>query len=249
MHAAVLTAAGTLGLSGCVSPYAGCVIPAGGNEFRAPPAAWAQRHVPISPSPVQYDRRAGMAPPVLELQSAPAIDLEFPGTVPSAAGPAISEWTPTLHGEQSPMIPSATSAPSCPPPAPAAETPPETAVERETTVPAATQSMIDELSARITNMDRRLQEQSQALVTAQHEATTAQEMTQKLEAEFNVWRAELSQVQEAIRAQSSADLEVLDELNITLEQLLPQATAPQPPPPTSDESHLANKRRPSGVRR
>jgi hypothetical protein len=116
-------------------------------------------------------------------------------------------------------------------------------------VPAETQARIDEMAVQIANLDRRLQEQSQALTAAQYNAATAQATTQRLETEFNAWRTELSLVRETIRAQSSADLQVLDELNSTLEQLLPEPSAPEPQPPTDGEAHMATGRRPRGVRR
>jgi hypothetical protein len=239
VSSSALLAAGALWLSGCVSPYQGCVVPGSTYEPHGPPAAWVQRNIPISPSPVEYAQRVDMAPPPFGTPNGPVMELGVPteaSPVPMQA-PAPVEWQPT------PFVPPGPQAQTFPPQAPPAETPPVPSAEA-----AQLQSKIDQLSAQIAALDRRTQEQAHALDSAQRDAQTARQTTQRLETEFNTWRTELNLVRQAIQDQSTADLQALDELNSVLEQLVPEPTPPEPHPFIEDGSHMATGR-PQGVRR
>lgn len=241
--ASALLAAGALWLSGCVSPYVGCVIPGSTYEPNGPPAAWVQRNVPVSPSPVEYAQRVEMAPPAFGAPGAnggPVMELGAPteaSPVPMQT-PAPMEWQPTQY------VPPGPQAQTCPPQAPPAEMPPVPASVEA----AQLQSKIDQLSAQIAALDRRTQDQARALDAAQRDAQTAQQTTQRLEMEFNTWRTELNLVRQAIQDQSHADLQALDELNSVLEQLVPEPTPPETDPFLHDQSHMATGQ-PQGVRR
>src|SRR5262249_28694485 len=109
--------------------------------------------------------------------------------------------------------------------------------------------MIDELSSQIASLDRRLTEQSLALDDARRQAAAAREATQRLQTDFISWRAELDVVRDTIKAQSTADLQALDELNETLELLLQALPAPDSSPGGTDPQQLATgSRRPGVVR-
>ena len=104
-----LAVTGALWLSGCVSPYVGCVIPGSTYEPNGPPAAWVQRNVPISPSPVEYAQRMEMAPPAFGAPGAPGGPVMELGTPSEASpgpiqAPAPMEWQPTQYVPPGPQV-------------------------------------------------------------------------------------------------------------------------------------------------
>jgi len=213
-------------------------VPGDGTERNGPPAAWVQRSVPISPAPVVYSQPVGMPPVAFGAPPAPVMELGAPGeAAPSPfQSPPSSEWHPAL------VVPPAPQAQAFPPLAPPAETPPVPTADT-----AMMQAKLAELSAQIDALDRRTQEQAQALDAARSETQTARQMTQRLETEFNAWRTELNLVRDAIREQSTADLQALDELNSALEGLMPVPASPDPFP-SNDTPQMATGRK-QGVRR
>lgn len=228
VSACVLLAIASAG--GCASPYAN-------GEPTGPRAAWVQRSTPISPAPVEYERREIAAPPILALQSMPVIDFSSE----RGAGPAMPNPLMTPPNLLAPPEPQAG---AFPPLAPAAETP--ALPMPETPAPHHLQAKIDELSAHVAKLDQRLHDQARALEAAQRDAAVAQQMTQQLLAEFVAWRVDLDLVREAIRAQGAADLQALDELNSTLEQVLTPTDTPAGGPATAHDPQMATQRR-SGV--
>ena len=231
-------------LSGCVSPYVGCVVPGSTYEPNGPPAAWVQRNVPISPAPVEYSQRVDATQPMFDTTGAPVMQLGAPteaSPVPMQV-PAPADWQPT------PFVPPAPQAQVLPPQAPPAETSSAPVCAPPNPEAARMQSMIDQLSAQIAALDRRTQEQARALEAAQQDTAAARQLTQKLEGEFSSWRTELNLVRQAIQEQSNADLQALDELNSVLEQLVPEPMPPESDPVLHDQSHMATGQLP-GVRR
>ncbi|MBL8848975.1 MAG: hypothetical protein JNG89_04795, partial [Planctomycetaceae bacterium] len=204
---AVRTAGCAAALLGMIG-LSGCVIPNSSAEPSGPPAAWVQRSNPINPAPLEFEQRTAAVPPILELQTN---GQTTPGVVPI-------ELTPPLDlGPQVPAPqPEPPALPAFPPLAPGVEP----VVPVPAPEPAVTQAMIDECSAQIRILTVRVEEQAAALNEARAESEAARVATQRLQSDFITWRAELDIVRETIQAQSAADLQALDELNQTLEQLL-----------------------------
>jgi hypothetical protein len=153
----------------------------------------------------------------------PPAPMQIP-TPTSTPTPMPVEWQPTPYVPPAPGPQTQT----LPPQAPPAET---QTVFNATAICADTakmQAKIDELSAMIAALDRRTQDQAQELDTARQETQTAQQATQRLEADFATWKNELNLVRDAIHQQSAADVQMLDELNSALEQLVPEASPPEP---------------------
>lgn len=221
----------------------GCVIPNASAESSGAPAAWVQRSNPINPAALEFERRTTAVPPIFEMQSG----AQGPAAVPF-------ELTPPLElGPEVPApMPATPELPQFPPLAPGADAfipPPETAPIPVPTEPAVTQAMLDELAAQVRVLTSRVEEQSSALSEARAQSEAARLTTQRLQSEFITWRAELDIIRDTIQAQSAADLQALDELNQTLEELLNVPATPAPSPGDSDSPQTARSRSRRGVTR
>jgi hypothetical protein len=218
----------------------GCVLPNSSAEPSGPPAAWVQRSNPINPAPLEFEHRLAAVPPIPELQSStlPSLPttpaLELPA--PMELGPEVPAPLPANPAEFPPLAPGAETTPPTDLPPPAM---PE---------PAVTQAMLDDLSAQISALSSRVEQQATELSQARSQAEAAKLATQRLQSEFVTWRAELDIVRETIQIQSAADVQALDELNQTLEQLLAPET-PVPPSHDAESPHTANGRTRRGVAR
>lgn len=235
------------GVSACLlcaaASACGCMSPYSNGEPAGPQAAWVQRSRPISPAPIEYDRREVPVPPILELQPEPVIDL----STESAAGPTFPDpFAAPPDTVPQTLVPPEPEAAVFPPLVPAVETPPLPMPEAPVAGPDPLQLKIDELSAQVAGLDLRLEEQARALEAAQRDTAVAQQMTQQLLAEFVAWRVELDLVRETIRAQGAADLQALDELNNALDEVLAPTVSPPPAPASARTPQMATQRR-SGV--
>lgn len=190
-------------------PMTGCLSAPNPNQSLLPPS-WTSPTMVASAPPVVYEQAVQPLPPRSTLP-VPAPSGPIPGP-----GPVVSSPEPAMF------------APVLPPQAPPADF--------SCGPDAETRALIDELNNRLLELEQQLQRQQSDLGSARAESAAARETAESLATEMEAWRRELALVQEAFRQQQAADLEALDALNQTLQDILgataeagESSTEPLPP--------------------